>query len=135
MKRSFIILLLLLCAFPLSAQWSGSVDLSTGLGGMEGSIVNDEKPMFHGLAQGTFQLNYKTEKFRWSTKVDGKWEPKTTDNARLSYKNERVGAVYKAETTKPLTTSIKSDFSWFPSPDRNYSAWILYQYKIGRAHV
>ena len=133
MKRSFIILLLLLCALPLSAQWSGSVDLSTGLGGMEGSIVNDEKPMFHGLAQGTFQLNYKTEKFRWSTKVDGKWEPKTTDNARLSYKNERVGAVYKAETTKPLTTSIKSDFSWFPSPDRNYSAWILYQYKNDRA--
>lgn len=133
MHRSFIALLLLLCALPLSAQWSGSVDLSAGVGGMEGSIVADDKPMFHGLTQGVFQLNYKTEKFRWSTRLDGKWEPKTTDNARLSYKNERLGAVYKAATTKPLTTSIKSDFAWTPSKERNYSAWILYQYKNDRA--
>ena len=130
----FLGLALLLCSLPSRAQWSGSVDLSAGLGGMEGSIVSDNTPMFHGLAQGVFQLNYKTDKFRWSTKVDGKWEPKTTDNARMSYKNERVGVVYKAATTRPLTTSIKSDFGWTPSKDRNYSAWILYQYKNDRAN-
>ena len=32
----FVILGLLLCCAPLRAQWSGSVDLSGGLGGMEG---------------------------------------------------------------------------------------------------
>jgi hypothetical protein len=101
---------------------------------MEGSIVSDDKPMFHGLTQGVFQLNYKTDKFRWSTKVDGKWEPKTTDNARFSYKNEKVGLVYKAATTRPLSTSIRSDFTWLPSKDRNYTAWILYQYKNDRAN-
>ena len=130
----FLGLALLLCSLPLRAQWSGSVDFSAGLGGMEGSLVSDDKPMFHGLTQGVFQLNYKTEKFRWSTKVDGKWEPKTTDNARFSYKNEKVGLVYKAATTRPLSTSIRSDFTWLPSKDRNYTAWILYQYKNDRAN-
>ena len=130
----FLGLALLLCSLPLRAQWSGSVDFSAGLGGMEGSIVSDDKPMFHGLTQGVFQLNYKTEKFRWSTKVDGKWEPKTTDNSRFSYKNEKVGLVYKAATTRPLSTSIRSDFTWLPSKDRNYTAWILYQYKNDRAN-
>ena len=130
----FLGLALLLCSLPLRAQWSGSVDFSAGLGGMEGSLVSDDKPMFHGLTQGVFQLNYKTEKFRWSTKVDGKWEPKTTDNSRFSYKNEKVGLVYKAATTRPLSTSIRSDFTWLPSKDRNYTAWILYQYKNDRAN-
>ena len=129
----FLGLALLLCSLPLRAQWCGSVDLSVGLGGMEGSLVNDEEPMMHGLTQGVFQLNYKTEKFRWGTRLEGKWEPNTTDNSRLSYKTERVGIVYKAASTQPLTTSIKSDFAWLPSPDRNYSAWILYQYKNDRA--
>lgn len=130
----FLGLALLLCSLPLRAQWSGSVDFSAGLGGMEGSIVSDDKPMFHGLTQGVFQLNYKTDKFRWSTKVDGKWEPKTTDNTRFSYKKEKVGLVYKAATTRPLSTSIRSDFTWLPSKDRNYTAWILYQYKNDRAN-
>ncbi len=127
-------LALLLCSLPLRAQWSGSVDLSAGLGGMEGSIVSDDKPMFHGLTQGAFQLNYKAGKFRWTTRVDGKWEPKTTDNARFSYKKEKVGLVYKAATTKPLSTSIRSDFVWTPAPGSSYTAWILYQYKNDRAN-
>ena len=73
-------------------------------------MVSDDKPMFHGLMQGNFKLNYKTEKFGWTTTLTGKWEPKTTDNSRVAYKNERMGIVYKAATTKPLTTSIRSDF-------------------------
>ena len=124
---------LLLCSLPLRAQWTGNMDFSAGLGGMEGSVVSDDKPMFHGFTQGVFQLNYKTDKFRWSTKVDGKWEPKTTDNARFSYKKEKTGLVYKAATTKPLSTSIRTDFEWKPSPFRTYSTWILYQYKNDRA--
>lgn len=129
----FICLAFLLGGAPLRAQWSGSMDLSGGIGGMEGNIVNDYVPMFHGLANGEFKLNYDTEKFSWKTTVKGKWEPKTTDNARLQYKNEQVSIVYKAATTKPLTTSIKSDFLWTPSQERNYSTWILYQYKNDRA--
>ena len=131
--RLFICFAALLWFIPGHAQWSGSVDLRGGLNGMEGSIVSDYKPMFHGLAQGVFQLKYQTDKFSWKTTVDGKWEPKTTDNARFDYKKERVGLVYKASTTKPLSTSIKSDFIWTPSQNRKYSAWIQYKYSNDRA--
>ena len=132
-NRLFIIWILLLCWFPLRAQWSGSADLSAGMGAMEGSEVNDNMPMFHGLAQGNFLLNYKTPKFSWSTRVEGKWEPKTTDNARLAYKDKKLEAVYKAASTMPLTASIRSDFAWTPSRTRNYAAWIKYQYKNDHA--
>lgn len=58
---SAILFGLFLCVVPLRAQWSGSLDLSGGLGGIEGSPITENKPLFHGLAQGTFQLDYKTE--------------------------------------------------------------------------
>lgn len=136
MKRIHLFLICLAFLFggvPLRAQWSGSMDLSGGIGGMEGNIVNDYAPMFHGLANGEFKLNYEKEKFSWKTTVKGKWEPKTTDNARLQYKNEQMSIVYKAASTKPLTSSLKSDFFWTLSQDRNYSAWVLYQYANDRA--
>jgi len=138
MKRSLCLFLLgfalLLCRVPLRAQWSGSLDLSGGLGGMEGSEVLDDQPIaIHGLAQGAFQLGYKTEKFAWTNTLIGRWEPNTTDNSRLAYKNEKLGLVYKEASTKPLTASIRSDFLWTPAADRNYSAWILYQYTNDRA--
>ena len=102
---------LLLCVVPLRAQWSGSLDLSGGLGGMEGSLITEGKPVFHVLAQGTFQLDYKTDKFSWKTTLNGKWEPNTTDNTRASFKKEKLGVVYKATATKPLTISLRQDFA------------------------
>lgn len=87
----FLCLALSLWGLPVLAQWSGSADLSGGLGGMSGSIASDDKPMFHGLVKGTFMLNYKTEKFNWTTTLNGNWEPNTTDNSRLALKNERLG--------------------------------------------
>ena len=129
----FICFVLLLSCAPLWAQWSGSVDIAGGLGGMEGSVVNDDAPMFHGLLQGAFRLNYNTEKFSWTARVYESWEPNTTDNARLQYKNEQVSIVYKAATTKPLTTGLRSDFLWTPSANRNISLWVLYEYTNDRA--
>ncbi|MBO4447828.1 MAG: outer membrane beta-barrel protein [Bacteroidales bacterium] len=109
------------------------MDLSGGLGGIEGNLVNDYMPMYHGLAKGVLQLDYKKDKFGWSTTIDGKWEPKTTDNGRFSYKNEKSGLVYKAATTRPLSASVKSNFKWTPDKDRNYSTWILYKYSNDNA--
>ena len=125
---------LLFCCAPLRAQWSGSADLSAGISGIEGSFITDGAPMFHGLAQGVFKLNYKTGKFSWNTTVEGKWEPKTTDNARLAYKDERLNITYKAASTRPLSGSLKSDFAWTLSKERNYSAWILYKFKDDKAY-
>lgn len=129
----FICFVLLLSYVPLRAQWSGSVDVAGGLGGMEGSVVSDDAPMFHGLLKGAFRLNYDTDKFKWTARVYESWEPNTTDNARLQYKNEQVSIVYKAATTKPLTTGLRSDFLWTPSENRNISLWVLYEYTNDRA--
>ena len=129
----FICFVFLLSCIPSQAQWSGSVDIVGGLGGMKGSVVNDDAPMFHGLVEGTVRLNYQTDKFSWTARVYESWEPNTTDNARLQYKNERMSIVYKAATTKPLTTGLRSDFLWTPSSDRKISSWVLYQYTNDRA--
>ena len=131
-KLTCLILLLLLCSAPLRAQWSGGVDLSAGFGGMKSEEVNQEAPMFHGLTQGVFLLNYKTDKFSWTNRVDGKWEPKTTENTRIAYKNEQLGIVYKASGTTPLSAGFRSDFAWTPSPERRFATWLLYQYKQDR---
>ena len=133
-KLCSIFLSLILSCAPLWAQWSGSANLSGGFGGMDGSYINDYQPMWHSLAEGAFRLNYKTEKFRWSTALSGKWEPKTTDNTRIAYKNEKLNLTYKAASTQPLTASIRSDFEWLPSKASAYSTWILYQYKNDQAY-
>ncbi len=134
MRKLFVFCLaLVLHCLPLCAQWSGNLDLSGGLGGMEGNEITQSGPMYHGLVKGILQLNYKKENFQWATKVEGKWEPKTTDNGRFSYKNERVGLVYKAVSTSPLSVSVRSDFKWTLSADRSYTAWILYKYANDRA--
>ncbi len=134
MRKGFCLIcfLLLLCSLPMRAQWSGNVDLGVGLGGMDGGVSEDDV-MIHVLARGTFQLNYKTDKFLWNLRVDQKWEPKTTDNSRFQYKNERVSLQYKAALTRPFSTAVKSDFAWMPSKQQKYSAWILYQYRNDRA--
>lgn len=128
-KLAFLLLVFLSCSVPLRAQWSGGVDLSAGFGGMRSDEVNDEVPMFHGLTQGVFLLNYKSDQFTWNNRVEGKWEPKTTETFRASYKNEKLGAVYKASGTMPLSAGVRSDFSWTPSRERRFSAWLSYQYK------
>ena len=133
-SRLFIALAFLLVGIPLRAQWSGDADLSFGLGAMEGSIINEEKPMVHGLMKGLFRLNYQTEKLNWSTTVNAKWEPKTTDNSRMAYKDEKLNITYKAATTKPLSAGIKSELGWTPSRLRNYVGWIQYEYSNDRAN-
>lgn len=132
-KLQTVILFLLLCSFPLRAQWSGGVDLSAGLGGMPGSFITDDKPLFHGRAEGIVRVNYKTDKFRWSSRVEGSWEPKVTDNTRFSYKDQKMGLVLKAASTQPLSVTLRQEFEWKPTLNSTYSTWVLYQYKNDRA--
>lgn len=87
---------------PLQAQWSGSVDLLGGFGGLQGSIANDYAPMYHGLLQGGFHLNYKTDYFSWNTSINGKWEPNTTDQIRFDFNGNKISALYKYNTKNLL---------------------------------
>ena len=132
------LLLLSLAAFPLRAQWSGSADFAAGLGGMNGDREREIGFLGHILAQGDFGLNYKSDKFTWTTSVNGKWEPKSSDNSRLNFSLSGqdqldVDLVYKTVKTRPLDLGIRSDFGWRPSQDRNYSAWISYKYENDKA--
>lgn len=134
-KRFYICLALLLLCAPLHAQWFGSADFSGGFGAIEGNYLTDDgEPLFHALAKGEFQIGKKMDKFTWKSTLKGKWEPKTTDNARLSLKNKDLTAVQKTATTKPLTLSLKQDFMWAPTPVRHYNTWILYEYVNDQAY-
>ena len=140
MKSRLLILslLLALASFPLKAQWSGSVDFSAGLGGMNGDEKTGIGYLGHILAQGNANLRYQTDKFTWTTAVNGRWEPKSSDNTRLNLnlaQQDKVDLelVYKTVKTRPLQIGVRSDFDWKPSGDRNYSAWITYQYRNDRA--
>ena len=136
--RSLILILLLnLAASPLRAQWSGSADLSAGLGGMTGNDELGVGLLGHLLTKGDATFRYQTDKFTWSTAVNGKWESKSSDNSRLNFRMEEPGemgleVVYKTVKTKPLQVGIRTEFGWKPSMERNYSAWISYQYRNDR---
>ena len=138
--RSFLwsLLLVFLAAVPLRAQWSGSADISTGLGGMTGDEVTRIGYLGHILAQGNLSLRYRTDKFSWSTALNGKWEPQSNDNTRLNLdlkQQEQLGLelVYKTVKTRPLQVGFRSDFEWKPAQDRKYAAWVSYRYKNDRA--
>lgn len=132
MRKALCLILAVLPALPLRAQWSGSADLAVGLGGMGGSVASEGRPMWNATTRGTFQLDYKTDKFSWGTTLNVKWESKTTDNTRFSAKKERLALTHKASLNQPLTASLKSVFAWTPDRERNYSASILYQFSHTR---
>lgn len=134
MKRLVSCLAVLLLAAPLHAQWFGALDVAGGIGAIEGNgITDDGQAMIHGLAKGEFRVGHKSDKFVWTSTIKGKWEPKTTDNARLSMKKENLAGVQKAASTRPLTISVKQDFLIKPTQDMNFDAWILYQYDHDKA--
>ena len=132
------LLLIALTAFPLQAQWSGHMDVTTGLGGMTGNDELGVGLLGHLLTQGNVSLRYQTEKFSWNTTVGGRWEPKSSDNSRLDFNRDQpdelnLELVYKTVKTRPLQVNVRTSFDWKPSPDRRYTAWLSYRYKNDRA--
>ena len=137
--RSFVLLLtLILAAFPLRAQWSGSADLATGLGGMTGNKDLDVGFLGHLLTQGNASVRYQSDRFTWNASVNGKWEPKSSDNSRVNFSRDEADRlalelVYKTVKTRPLQVGARSEFGWKPSAGADYSAWVSYQYRNDRA--
>lgn len=137
----FTLLLLLLPAARLSAQWSGSVDASGGFGAMEsirGELLEDEgypKSIYHGLGQTTVKVNYKSPTFQWTSLLEGKLEKKSTDNYHLSAlvsdKNDLVNgydlkAVIKINEEIPVKAQHRSDIVWRPVPGQRFTFWTKY---------
>ena len=82
MKRILLPCLLLLSCVTAKAQWSGSVDMSGGYGGV--MSVDEETRLHHWLGGGTFRLAYKTPKFQWNTTLGSSYERVSTEVERIS---------------------------------------------------
>ena len=137
--RTVIVSLMLtvLAALPLQAQWSGSVNFATGLGGMTGDKETGIGYLGHLLLDGDASVKYQTDKFMWKAVVSGKWEPRSNDNTRLNLnmaQTDQVGMemVYKTVKTRPLQVGVRTEFDWKPSENSNYSARLSYRYKNDR---
>ena len=137
MTKRLLILSLLLCtlaALPLRAQWSGTMNLTGGLGGNQGTEDTGIGYLGHALVQGDVSVRYRTKAFSWVTVTKGQWEPKTSDVTRLGYTPDspaemETEMIYKTEKKNPLRLSLRSDFTWKPSSSSNYAAWITYEYR------
>lgn len=130
---------LFVCFAPARAQWYGSLDVYGGFGALPGNgiTMEENKYMVHALAGGEVIFGKRTDSFTWKTTINGKFEPKTTDNARFQASNvskdkstaEKMGLVYKTSVQKPVKALVRSDLLWTPDINRNYSVWMLYQYE------
>ena len=134
MKRILLPCLLLLSCVTAKAQWSGSVDMSGGYGGV--MSVDEETRLQHWLGGGTFRLAYKTPKFQWNTTLGSSYERVSTEVERISsvitdnqIENAQLSCDLKSKLTNPWTLSFRSDFIWTPSALTRHRAWVLYGYR------
>ena len=135
----FTLLLLVLPASRVSAQWSGNVDATGGFGAMKslrGQLWDDlPKAIYHGLGQGTVRINYKNPTIQWTNLLEGRAEAKSTDNYHLTAKmidgrtDEDafdMNAIVKMNEERPLNAQYRTEVSWRPVPGQRYTAWVRY---------
>lgn len=141
----FTLLLLLLPATRLSAQWSGSVNATGGFGAVKslrGQLFEDEdqvpKVIYHELGQTTLKLNYKNPRLQWAQLLEGKIEYKSTDNYHLAFKTDEQGseesfdmnAIIKMNEELPLSAQYRSDITWKPVPGQQFVFWARYNFNF-----
>ena len=137
----FTLLLLLLPAVRLSAQWSGSVNATGGFGAVKslrGELFEEEdyfpKVIYHELGQTTLKLNYKNNRLQWSQLLEGKIEYKSTDNCHLAFRIDEKGseesfdmnAIVKMNEELPLSAQYRSDVTWQPVAGQQFIFWARY---------
>lgn len=137
----FTLLLLVLPAVRLSAQWSGSVNATGGFGAVKslrGELFEEEddfpKVIYHELGQTTLKLNYKNNRLQWSQLLEGKIEYKSTDNYHLAFKTDEKGseesfdmnAIVKMNEEFPCSAQYRSDITWQPVAGQRFIFWARY---------
>ena len=139
-RLSFVLLLTLLAAPALRAQWSGSVNATGGFGAMKslrGELFEEEgvqKVIFHELGQATLRLNYNNPRLQWTQLLEGKIEHKSTDNYHIAFKADDKDEVYgfdmnaivKMGEEIPVNAQYRSDITWRPAPGQRFSFWARY---------
>ena len=140
--RLFLVLLLTLLTAPvLRAQWSGSINATGGFGAMKslrGELFEDEddvqKVIFHELGQATLKLNSNNPRLQWTQLLEGKIEHKSTDNYHIAFKADDKDEVYgfdmnaivKMGEEIPVNAQYRSDITWRPVKGQRFSFWARY---------
>lgn len=141
--RLYLVLLLMLLAAPvLRAQWSGSVNATGGFGAVKslrGELFEDDdqvpKVIFHELGQTTLKLNYNSPRLQWSQLLEGKIENKSTDNFHLAFKTDKkddwesldMNAIVKMGEEIPVNAHYRSDITWRPAQGQRFAFWARYK--------
>ncbi|MBR0354447.1 MAG: hypothetical protein IJK35_03635, partial [Oscillospiraceae bacterium] len=135
-------LLILLAAPVLRAQWSGSVNATGGFGAVKslrGELFEDDdqvpKVIFHELGQTTLKLNYNSPRLQWSQLLEGKIENKSTDNFHLAFKTDKkddwesldMNAIVKMGEEIPVNAHYRSDITWRPAQGQRFAFWARYK--------
>ena len=146
LRLSIVLLLTLLSAPVLRAQWSGSVNVTGGFGAMKslrGQIWEEEgmpKYILHELGQSTLRVNYNNPKLQWSQLLEGKVENKSTDNYHITFSgiDEKLNAdgltldkidmnaIVKMNEEMPVSAQYRSDLTWRPAPGHRIAFWARY---------
>ena len=141
-RLSLVLLLMLLAAPVLRAQWSGSVNATGGFGAMKslrGELFEDDdqvpKVIFHELGQTTLKLNYNSPRLQWSQLLEGKVENKSTDNIHLAFKTDTkddwesldMNAIVKMGEEIPVNAHYRSDITWRPAQGQRFAFWARYK--------
>jgi len=146
LRLSFVLLLTLLSTPVLRAQWSGSVNVTGGVGAVKslrGEIFEEEglpKAIWHELGQSTLRVNYKTPNFQWTSLLEGKVEYKSTDNYHIAIsviddKSDSdktdldrldMNAIVKMNEELPVSAQYRSDITWQPAPGHRLAFWARY---------
>lgn len=129
----FAVLFGLLTCLPLSAQWSGGVDVAGGYGFMP-SRDEDDSQLNHFLTKARVDLNYRNAKFRWNTTLDGSFENKETDSFRLSLSEKggedviQADGIEKVSKLMPFSLNFRTSMLWTPDKGRSYELWFQDKY-------
>lgn len=129
----FFVILGLLTCLPLSAQWSGGLDVSGGYGFMS-SRYEDDSSLSHLLTKARVDLNYRNAKFRWNTTLDGSFEDKETDSFRLSLSEKgseeviQADGIEKISKLMPFSLNFRTSMLWTPYAGRSYELWFQDRY-------
>ena len=149
LRLSIVLLLTLLAAPVLWAQWSGSVNVTGGFGAVKslrGEIFEEEglpKFIYHELGQSTLRVNYNAPNFQWTSLLEGKVENKSTDNYHITFSaldkkldsddldidNIDMNAIVKMNEELPVSAQYRSDIMWRPAPGHHLSFWARYNLK------
>ena len=133
LRTSALLIVLLLCAVPVSAQWKFGAELNVGGGSMPRG-EGEDKGLGHGYVFGKLSIGHTASVFKWNTTVECQYEPKTTLTERNSavLKGEEsldIKTVMRVSDQHPLSLRWRTEATVTPDTGHSHFAWLQYNYR------